>query len=105
MTVNISAAFKNDERVFNGLETITKDLIENPLERHVIVAWVECVRITKDVADGMTETPTVKLTHVEVMLSDAEEKDARALLEKAYKARTGGAGAPQAELFDDGTED
>ena len=61
MSVNISATFKADDRALNGLEAIEKDLIESPLDRHVVVGVVETVRITKDVADGMTETPTVRL--------------------------------------------
>lgn len=97
MSVNIQATFKSDDRALNGLEAIEKDLVESPLDRHVIVGVVETVRITKDVADGMTETPTVRLVHIEPMLSNVDEKAARKLLEKALKARNGG--APQSDLF------
>ena len=97
MSVNIQATFKKDDRHLNGLEAIQQNLIDAPLDRHVIVAVVECVRVTKDVTDGGTETPTVRLVHIEPMMSNVDEKAARKLLDKAQKAR-GGTPA-QGDLF------
>lgn len=97
MSVNIKATFKKDTRPLNGLEAIEELLVDKPLDRHVIVAVVETVRITDDVADGGTKTPTVRLVHIEPMTSEADEKAARKLLDRAHKARGGTPPAP--DLF------
>lgn len=99
MSVNISAAFARDDKHLNGLEAIEKDLIDDPLTDRWIIARVSTIRVTKDIVDGGTETPTVRLTHIEVMQSDAEEKKAKALHAAAYKARSNGATPPQDDLF------
>lgn len=97
--VNVQSAFKKDERENNGLESIGKELIENPMTRHVIVAVVETTRIVTDIAAGGTRTPTVRLVQVEPLDgSDAEQ--GRAMLDAAFRKRTGREDNPAASLFD-----
>ena len=99
MTVSVSATFKKDEREYNGMEGIREDLIAKPLERHVIVAVIETIRLSTDVRDGGTITPTVRLCNVEPVFGD-DAVIARKLLDAAYHERTGQT-APPATLFDD----
>lgn len=100
MAVNVQATFKKDEREYNGLEGAREDFIETPLERRTIVATVEVTRITRDISDGGTETPTVRMVNVEV-LSGMDALTARKLLDAAYHERTGQT-APPPSLFDEG---
>lgn len=102
MAVLVSATFKKDEQEFNGLEVIHDALIESPLDRRVIVAVVETIRVSKDIRAGGVETPTIRLVHVEAMTPD-QAIVARKLLDAAYAARTGQA-APPPDLFEDGIE-
>jgi len=104
MAVNIASSFKKDEREYNGLESISEALINEPHETRVVVAVVEVVRITKNVADGGTETPTVRFTQIEP-LYEADADQARAALRKAYNARTGRPADEQPTLFDGAQSD
>lgn len=88
MTVNVAATFKKDERINNGLEAIVRQLVKEPLERHVVVGVIEVTRITRDIADGGVETPTVRLVSVEALEGDMADA-ARQLLEKRHSERTG----------------
>lgn len=102
MSVNISGTFKSDDRDLNGLERITKELIEEPLTRHVVVGIVETKRVVRDIADGGTETPTVRFVQIEPLDGPAAER-ARTMLAEACEARTGQ--QPDETLFDHGPDD
>lgn len=99
MAIKISGSYKKDERAYNGLEAIAKDLIEEPHTEHYIIAKVGCLRIAEEIEDGGSKTVTVKLRHIEVMLSNKDEADAKKIFERAAKARLGE--VPQQTLFDD----
>ncbi len=88
MAVNIKAAMKRDDRELNGLEYIVTELIDNPLNRRIVVGIIEVARITTDYEDGSTEVPTVKFVQIEPLAGDAAGQ-AQELLAKAYNARTG----------------
>jgi hypothetical protein len=97
--VNVASSFKKDERENNGLEAIAKALIEDPHTRHVIVAVIETSAVRTDYRDGGAKTPTVRFVQIEAVDgSDAEQ--ARAMLDKAFRARTGREDNPAATLFD-----
>lgn len=98
MTVNVAATFKKDERINNGLERIARDLVKEPLNRHLVVGIIECTRITRDIADGGVETPTVRFALIEVLEGEPAEQ-ARQLLDAAHNSRTGR--TPQPALFGD----
>lgn len=97
--VNVSATFKKDERENNGLESIAKDLIENPMTRHVVVAVIETASVRTDYAAGGTITPTVRLVQVEPV-DGADADQVRAVLDAAFRKRTGRDDNPAATLFD-----
>ena len=99
MAVKISGSYKKDERAYNGLEAIAKDLIEDPHSEYYIIAKVGAKRITEEVDDGGSQSVTVKLKHIEPMLSSKDEADARKVFERAAKARLGE--VPQQTLFED----
>lgn len=102
MTVNVAATFKKDERINNGLERIARDLVKDPLNRHLVVGIIECTRITRDIADGGVETPTVRFALIEVLEGEPAEQ-ARQLLDAAHNVRTGR--SPQPALFGDTERD
>lgn len=88
MTVNIAAQWKKDTRDLNGLTEIEEELIGQPLQRHLAVVELEVVRITRDIADGGAETPTVNILHIEPV--DGEQAEAvRLMLDGLYQARSG----------------
>lgn len=105
MAVGISAAFKKDDREYNGLTVLEKQLVEDVLAghpgRHVIVAVVEAHKLGMDVAD-QTWTPTVRLVNVEV-LEGKEAATARDMLDQAFRKRTGRQEDPQRTLFETDT--
>jgi hypothetical protein len=97
--VHISAAWSKDEKKYNGLEAISKLLVDQPLVEHYIIAKVTTKRITRDIDEGGAEIPTVALKHIEVISGAKAEKSAKRLFETACKERLGE--LPQASLFDD----
>ncbi len=118
MAVNIKASFTKETRPLNGLEAILDQLLEKPYEEHYVICKVRNARSTKDHENGGTETPTVNFFHIEPMLSDKDEQDAKKLFEQACKARLGDLpqkatlekppqqqDIPQQPLFADGTGD
>lgn len=97
--VNMSGSFKKDQREYNGLEAIAEVLVGEPLTRHVVVGIVETIRTTRNIADGGSETATVRFVHIEA-IGGADEEQARAMLAKAFKDRTGRTDEVQPTLFD-----
>lgn len=88
MSVNISATFSKEAREYCGLDAITADLIEFPHDRVYVVGVVEVLRITKDIADGGVETPTVRFVQIEAV-DDGDVPAVRKLLDGRYQDRTG----------------
>ena len=103
MTVNISASFSKDDKIYNGLEHIIKELLDEPLLRRVAVVVFDTSFSKRDFAHGGTETPTIRIVQIEP-LADEAAVDARALLADAYSQRTGGAEPMQDDLFSDAQE-
>ena len=97
MTVKIKATFKKDERAFNGLSAVEKELIEEPLTRQVVVGIVETSKVVRDVEDGGTESPTIRFIQLEPLDGEAAV-DAKRMLDEAYQKRTGN--GAQDTLFD-----
>jgi hypothetical protein len=89
VTVDISATFTTKEQVRNGLVAIADQLTDHPLERRVVIGVVECIRTKIDHTNGGAETPVVKFVHIEPMLSQMEMDEAKKLLDRACRARTG----------------
>lgn len=87
MTVNIQARFRKDSAHFDGLSASSEDIAKAPLQPRVVVAVLECTRVTHNVTDG-TDTPTMKLTAVE-LCEGADALQVTSMLERLYNARTG----------------
>lgn len=100
MGVAIKAKFGKGRKKYNGLDSIEADLLDKPHEERYVVARIRTVRTSIDYEHGSVETPTINFEHIEVMLSEAEVKDAKRLFENACRHRLGE--MPQATLFDDG---
>lgn len=96
--VAIKGSFGHDEQEFNGLEAYATDLVDNPLQRRVVVGIIETVRIVRDIAKGDVETPTIRFVQVEV-LNGAEADQASAMLQKRFRQRTGREADGQEGLF------
>ena len=102
MAVTLSATFTKESKEYNGLEAIQQSLIDNPLDRRVVVALVEVTNIDEDILHGGVETPRVRVVHMEAMTADAA-MDARKLLDETFHERTGHTAAPPT-LFDSTSE-
>jgi hypothetical protein len=71
----------------NGLQQLARDLIDNPREVHVIVALVDCKKITTDNDTGEIE-PTARIRRVEVIAEDDKPFVAK-MMRRALERRTG----------------
>lgn len=97
MGVNISAKFTKNSDLYNGLNHIEKDLLDEPTVMRTAVVKYRVKFAKQDFEHGAAVTPTVKVEHFEP-LDGQDAEEASALAQKAYKARTGGDLQP--DLFD-----
>jgi len=72
----------------NGLNTILKDLIENPHHQHLLVVIADCSKTTIDNDSGET-IPTARILNIEVIARPADRATAEKLLRRAFEERTG----------------
>lgn len=71
----------------NGLNSITRQLIDAPHQVHVVIGLVDCMRQTTDTDSGEV-IPTARLRRVEVI--DGIDKDAaQQMMRRALEERTG----------------
>lgn len=71
----------------NGLDAIARRLIDNPQEVHVVIALVDCKRITTDADTGDVE-PTARIRRIETVTGD-DKTLAATMLRRALERRTG----------------
>lgn len=71
----------------NGLTAIARSLIDEPHQVHVVIALVDCKRITTD-ADSGEVIPTARIRRVEV-ISENDRDLAAKMLRRALETRTG----------------
>ena len=71
----------------NGLDALARNLIDSPHEIHVVVALVDCKKITTDNDDGTVE-PTARIRRIEV-ISEGDKDLAAKMLRRALEKRTG----------------
>ncbi len=103
MAVNVSAKFTKNTDLYNGLNHIEKDLLDDPTALRTAVVKYRVKFAKQDFEHGGAATPTVKIEHFEPMNSDEAARQASELAQAAYKARTGGELQP--DLFDQPDED
>ena len=71
----------------NGLNSLARQLIDEPASVHVIVALVDCKKITTDTDTGDVE-PTARVRRIEVV-NDADKDLAAKMLRRSLEKRTG----------------
>lgn len=71
----------------NGLDQLARNLIDAPHDVHVIIALVDCKKITTDNDDGTIE-PFARIRRVEV-ITDEDKARAAVMLRRALEKRTG----------------
>lgn len=82
----------------NGLAAIAGDLVSTPGKLHVVVALIDCSKITEDIDSGDT-IPTARIRRIEVI--DGQDKDlAQRMMRRALEERTGQTVLPM-DLEDD----
>lgn len=82
----------------NGLVAISGELIRDPHQVHVVIAVVDCSKLSTDTDTGLV-VPTARIRSIEAMKGEDAEL-AEQLLRRAYEARTGRNELP----FDDDPE-
>ncbi|OLT46477.1 hypothetical protein BJF85_16670 [Saccharomonospora sp. CUA-673] len=83
----ISTSLPVDNR--NGLDKIAASMVDNPEQRHIIVAIVDTKTIATDCDTGDV-TPTARIRAIEGLTVDsADGKEARRLWRRAFERRTG----------------
>jgi hypothetical protein len=86
MSVTLAGALPQGEG--NGLNAITRELVEMPEKVHVVIALVDCSKITTKV-DGGDTIPTVRIRRVEAIGDPADGHRMRVLLRREFERRTG----------------
>ena len=71
----------------NGLDALTRELIDAPHDVHVVVALIDCKKITTDNDDGTVE-PTARIRRIEAITED-DKGLASKMLRRALEKRTG----------------
>lgn len=71
----------------NGPGAIARDLIDSPEDVHVVVALVDCKKISTDIDTGDVE-PTARIRRIEAI--DGDDRDLAAkMMRRALESRTG----------------
>jgi hypothetical protein len=71
----------------NGLIALSRNLIENPHEVHVVIALVDCKKVTTDNDSGEV-IPTARIRRIEAITADDRDVAAK-MLRRALEKRTG----------------
>lgn len=71
----------------NGLSALARNLIDAPHDIHVVVALVDCKKVTTDNDSGEIE-PTARIRRIEAITDDDKELAAK-MLRRALERRTG----------------
>ncbi|WP_027946573.1 hypothetical protein [Amycolatopsis taiwanensis] len=87
MSASLSGTLPGDDR--NGLDQLARAFVGDPEGRHVIIALVDCTKITTKVDTGEA-IPTLRVRAIEGFLgTSADGKEVRRLWRRAYERRTG----------------
>lgn len=72
----------------NGLYALVPDLVADPAAVRVVVALVDCVKVTQLVDAGGT-VPTLRIRRVEAISDAGDRADLERLLAREFERRTG----------------
>lgn len=84
MTKLASALPKGDG---NGLDALARALVDQPHDVQVVVALIDCKKITTDNDDGTIE-PTARIRRIEA-ITESDKELAAKMLRRALEKRTG----------------
>ena len=70
----------------NGLSALDRELIDSPSTVHVVIALIDCKKITTDVDSGDVE-PVARIRRIEVIREDKDR--AAMMLRRSLEVRTG----------------
>lgn len=86
MSAKLSSGLPQGEA--NGLAAIASELVDMPEKVHVIIALVDCSKITSNVDSGDV-IPTARVRRVEAITDPEDGHRMRQLLRRQYERRTG----------------
>lgn len=72
----------------NGLAAIAGELVEHPETVHVVVALIDCSKVTRNTDTGDV-VPTVRVRRIEAIRDAEDGRRMRALLRREWERRTG----------------
>ncbi len=72
----------------NGLAPIGRELLDEPKKVQVVVALIDCSKITDDVDNG-DRIPTIRVRRIEAITDPDDLRRLRMLMEREYERRTG----------------
>lgn len=72
----------------NGLAAIAADMLDNPEQVHVVIALVDCSKITTDTDSGDV-VPTARIRRIEAIKDPKDGRVLRSLLRREWERRTG----------------
>lgn len=86
MSANIAGALPAGEA--NGLAAIARELVEEPNRVHVVIALVDCSKITTKTDSGDV-IPTARIRRIEAIKDPEDGRRMRVLLRREWERRTG----------------
>lgn len=86
MSANLNGKLPDGDR--NGLAAISTDLIEAPNKVHVVIALVDCSKVTTNTDSGDV-VPTARIRRIEAIKDPEDGRRMRMLLRREWERRTG----------------
>jgi hypothetical protein len=86
MSANLNGALPSGEA--NGLAAIARELVDNPNKVHVVIALVDCSKITTKTDSGDV-IPTARIRRIEAIKDGEDGRRMRVLLRREWERRTG----------------
>lgn len=86
MSASLAGALPEGEA--NGLNAIARELVDSPNTVHVVIALVDCSKITTKTDSGDI-VPTARIRRIEAIKDPADGHRLRVLLRREWERRTG----------------
>jgi hypothetical protein len=86
MSANLAGKLPEGDR--NGLGAIASELVDNPEKVHVVIALVDCSKVTTNVDTGDV-VPTARIRRIEAIKGGEDGRRMRMLLRREWERRTG----------------
>lgn len=86
MSANLAGSLPAGEA--NGLAAIARELVETPEKVHVVIALVDCSKITTKTDSGDV-IPTARIRRIEAITDGEDGRRMRMLLRREWERRTG----------------